>query len=742
MSFIRKYLMPPSFEDPRATERARVLHLMMMISLVMVLGAAPFASTEDGHALIWFPLLGGYVALQVGGLWAVRRGWAQRVGVIYCLSIYALLVAGQFVVSHSPALLAVSFVNIMIVAGLSVGSRAAVGFGILSVLTLGILAWTESTGQMPPPIMFGRTTDLIIQSTFPLAVSTAIIAYGLKRLNGALMAAEQSRCAQERRAREATSLADLGQRIVRMQSFDEYSNLVVRVISEVFEPSTIAFYRADAGSFRRSAHLGEMARETIELKQIAALSNGEGPDAWEGGCKVIDADTEGATAYLSEEFQGRVVLLRIGSPEAVRAVLVVATAETEELDEHRLDFLRTCAGLIEASMERTSVEEQLRHGQKMEAVGQLAGGIAHDFNNLLTGILGCASLAQETVSENDDLQPLLSDIVRAGDHAALLTRQLLAFSRKDTLTPEILDIRRVIGDLRGILGRLIGENLQLRMPDEGPPAWVEADRNALEQILLNLCLNARDAIEGTGEIEISVDTQVVDHVAIVVEDDGCGMDVETRSRIFEPFFTTKQDAHGTGLGLATVYRIVRQLGGEVLVASTPGEGARFEVRFPTSHAPSAEAGDLSERPPGAREGEIIVLVEDHDLARRSLRATLERAGYTVITARDGVEGLDRVDASPHVNAVLSDMVMPRMGGREFRDQLQARGHRFPIVLMSGYVELAAGRDPVDADDLAILQKPVPAPQLLRRLRAEIDRASAPPSSAGTPSDSDRQSAAS
>ena len=398
--------------------------------------------------------------------------------------------------------------------------------------------------------------------------------------------------------------------------------------------------------------------------------------------------------------------------------------------------MHACASLLGAALERNFAEDQLRQAHKMEAVGQLAGGVAHDFNNLLTGILTCNELALEELGSTHPTRPLLEDVSRAGEQAALLTRQLLAFSRKETLRLEVVDLGRVVLDLGRILQRLVGERVNLSLDCTSGDCYVYADRNALEQIVLNLCLNARDAVYSHGNITVSVvrrtrdrdpdapHTPTRERVILSVSDDGCGMDTETRGHIFEPFFTTKGPGKGTGLGLATVQGIVEELGGQTDVESELGKGSSFYVTLPSVTATQKSSIAPERAPPRSRSREVCLLVEDHPLARRALEGTLRSAGYSVATATNGREALALLETRERIDIVLSDIVMPEMTGIEMAVELRRRGSTLPIVLLTGY----AGVSPADSElavlDVPILTKPVPASQLLTLVREEIDKRAA------------------
>jgi two-component system cell cycle sensor histidine kinase/response regulator CckA len=385
--------------------------------------------------------------------------------------------------------------------------------------------------------------------------------------------------------------------------------------------------------------------------------------------------------------------------------------------------------------ERKSLEEQLRQAQKMEAVGQLAGGVAHDFNNLLTVIHGYAELLLATLNADDGRRTDVDEILKAAARAAGLTRQLLAFSRKQVLQPTLLDLNSLVVSTSKMLRRLIGEDIELVTRLAPAPAAVHADAGQLEQILMNLAVNARDAMPHGGHLSIETSTVVLDaayatqhigvrpgpYVMLAVTDSGTGMDEQTRLRIFEPFFTTKERGRGTGLGLATVYGIVKQSGGHVWASSEAGRGSTFKV-----YLPRAEEEALVERPTAESQAaptgwETVLLVEDEPAVRSLCRALLERAGYHVFEATDPrqAEDLFRQHAD-RIDLLVTDVVMPGSSGPSLFARLSAE-RPLRVLYMSGYADNAIIQPGERPSDIVFLQKPFTADGLLCKVREALDR---------------------
>jgi two-component system, cell cycle sensor histidine kinase and response regulator CckA len=379
-------------------------------------------------------------------------------------------------------------------------------------------------------------------------------------------------------------------------------------------------------------------------------------------------------------------------------------------------------------------EQQLRQAQRLEAVGLLAGGIAHDFNNLLTVINGFSELALGRLPEGADLRPYLTEVRNAGERAASLTRQLLAFGRRQMLQPEALDLNELIVTLHPLLRSLAGESIEL-MTQLGARGHVYADPSQLEQILLNLVVNARDAMPQGGQIEIHTRDVNLDEpfarthagarlgqfVRLEVRDTGVGMDAETQQHLFEPFFTTKPPGQGTGLGLATVYGIVKQSDGYVWVDSTPGIGTRFAIDLPPCEIPIAPSGPNEASSPCALEGETVLLAEDELGVRALTRSILEGHGYTVLEASDAVEAvqISQAYAGP-IHLLLTDVIMPGVQGPELAHLVRSARPSMKLLFMTGYTDDLALRRGVAEADTAFVQKPFSPSMLLHRLREVLD----------------------
>jgi PAS domain S-box-containing protein len=384
--------------------------------------------------------------------------------------------------------------------------------------------------------------------------------------------------------------------------------------------------------------------------------------------------------------------------------------------------------------ERKNLEDQFRQAHKMEAVGRLAGGVAHDFNNVLTIIRAQTEFLLADLPADDPRRGDVLEIQGASDRAATFTRQLLAFSRRQILQPEVLELNAVITGIEMMVRRLVGEDVVLLTKLHPELPRISADPGQLQQALLNLAVNARDAMPRGGTLLIETAVVELDehyprqhptaksgvHVVLAVTDTGCGMDAVTRSRIFEPFFTTKEPGKGTGLGLSTVYGIVKQSGGHIWVYSELGRGTTFKLYFPP-HYGAAKVNEPEPRAaPAPGSGATILLVEDERPVRSTVRRLLERHGYRVLEAANGQDALTLIAAhNGEINLVLSDMVMPGMGGMELASRVRSVAPKLPVLLMTGYTEEAITRAGEQPHDEQIIEKPFTMHAMLERVRRAL-----------------------
>ena len=440
--------------------------------------------------------------------------------------------------------------------------------------------------------------------------------------------------------------------------------------------------------------------------------------------RAVEAVKTGAFDYVLKPFRVETLL-----PLLTRAM------EVRRLRLENSQLRETVAQYELAQTTRQELEQQLRQSQKMEAIGRLAGGVAHDFNNLLTAINGYSSLALQRANPDDRLRGYLEEIKKAGERAATLTRQLLAFGRKQLLKPVVLNLNDVVSDMNKMLRRLIGEDIRFNARFDPELKPIKADPGQIEQVLVNLVVNSRDAMPQGGSLTIETANFESDaefagkhlglapghYVMLAVSDSGCGMDDKTRARIFEPFFTTKEKGRGTGLGLSTVYGIVKQSGGSVWVYSEQGKGSVFKVYFPQFEEDAEIARTVLVETPVPRGSETILLVEDEDVVRGLARKILEQAGYYVLDARGGDEAIRLCHELPGpIHLLLTDVVMPERSGKEIAECLAELRPSTRVLYMSGYTDDAIVHHGVLDSDVEFIQKPFTPVALARKVREVLD----------------------
>ncbi|MEW5745773.1 MAG: ATP-binding protein [Nitrospirota bacterium] len=385
--------------------------------------------------------------------------------------------------------------------------------------------------------------------------------------------------------------------------------------------------------------------------------------------------------------------------------------------------------------EKRKLEEQLRQSQKMEAVGTLAGGVAHDFNNILTAIIGYGSLMKANLSDGGENTSYLDQMLGSAERAAHLTQSLLAFSRKQVMDLSPVDLNNVVRRIDTLLHRIIGEDIEIKTATSDEPLMVLADSGQLEQVVVNLATNARDAMPDGGSLTIQTAAVEIGtgtsqhrlfgrsgrHAMLAVTDTGSGMDDRTQAKIFEPFFTTKEVGKGTGLGLAIVYGIVKQHNGSIHVYSEPGKGTTFRIYVPLIPSPAAdEPAAPAPPPPGGTE--TVLVAEDDTVVREVIRIALEQAGYTVIEAGDGEEALEKfLEHRDEIRVLLSDVIMPKMNGKELYEAIRERAPGIKALFVSGYTSEVLTRKGVLEEGGCFISKPVTPEALLRKLREVLDQ---------------------
>ncbi|MDP1922798.1 MAG: response regulator [Myxococcales bacterium] len=502
----------------------------------------------------------------------------------------------------------------------------------------------------------------------------------------------------------------------------------------------------------------EHAELRMKDRAIAALSQGIAiTDAHAGDNPIVYASPsfEKLTGYAASELIGRNCrllqgpLTDAGSVTRIREAIAAGRACTVELLNYRKDGapfwnsmtispvldeqgrLTHFVGVQTDVTERRNLEQELRQSQKMEVAGQLAAGIAHDFNNLLSVILSYSIYVSDELDPKSPLREELDEVRKAGERAAALVRQLMAFSRRQRLQPEVLDLAYVVRDMEKMLRRLVGAQIDLSLLAASPGGSIEADPTQVEQVVMNLAVNARDAMTGSGMLTVEVSNVELDatyaashadvlpgpYVMLAVSDTGMGMSPSTLEHIFEPFFTTKEKGKGTGLGLATVFGIVKQTRAHLWVTSEPGRGTTFKVYFPRVDQAATTAQPAAAPPVSLRGTETILLVEDDDQVRVMEAQLLRRQGYTVLDAHNGGEAFLIAERYGNdIELLVTDVVLPRMSGHQLAERMRHQRPLMKVLFTSGYTEDAVAQQATLESGAHFLQKPLTASTLLRRVR--------------------------
>jgi PAS domain S-box-containing protein len=498
----------------------------------------------------------------------------------------------------------------------------------------------------------------------------------------------------------------------------------------VFDRDTLRFLTVNEAAL---AHYG-YAREEFAAMTLDDIRPAE--DVPRMRAETAKAAPDVGTAWRHKKKDGTIIDVEVKTRDfdfdGLRGRLVAITDVTER---------------NRASTLLRKTEEQLRQAQKMESVGRLAGGVAHDFNNLLSVILSYTSLALDELPKDSSMHEDLTEVRQAGVRATELTRQLLAFSRQQVLQPRIVSLADVVKGMEKMMRRLLGEDVELKVMKEPDCGKVLADPGQIEQVVMNLAVNARDAMPDGGKLTVEIRNEVLDedyasthlgvhagpHVMLAVSDNGTGMDRETQARVFEPFFTTKEQGKGTGLGLSTVFGIVQQSGGHIWLYSERGQGTTFRIYFPRTDRPALAEANADRPAESANGSETILLVEDEPQVRAASARILRRKGYEVIEAANGDEAmLAWEQSSDRIDMLVTDVVMPRMSGRDLARRLEQMRPGLKVLYLSGYTSTAIVHHGVLDAGLHFLQKPVTPDVLSRKVREVLD-VRAPATSAATPS---------
>ena len=545
------------------------------------------------------------------------------------------------------------------------------------------------------------------------------------------------------RAREQAAVAHLGELALSGVELSKLLDEGARVVADTLQlPYTAVMERRSEGSalaFRASVGWTNVVPGHTTLPVRDDMPAGLALKRDEP-ILVHDFDHDARFAITAEwraHGVASAVAVRIPAGILTFGVLEVCDRKPRLFTEDDVHFLQSIAYVLGAAVDRSRTEIAFRQAQRLEAVGRLASGVSHDFNNMLTAITSYAEMVRSGLPADSPLRGDVDEILTAAGRAAALTRQLLAFSRQQVLEPRIVLLNESVSGMENMVRRLIGNDVQLVARLDPHVGLVKADPSQIEQVILNLCVNARDAMPEGGTLTIETANvelnpaetleQSIDasgeYVMLAVTDTGIGMDGETKGRIFEPFFTTKQE-QGTGLGLATVYGIVKQSGGDIWVYSEPGRGTSFKIFLPRVHEVSEEIPAPRRTTPSGGT-ETILFAEDEDAIRRVALRVLEKAGYRVIAAKNGEEAARLAEEyAGDIHLLVSDMMMPLLDGRRLAERVRAKRPDTPVLLLSGFTEATDPRG-VPLAGAEFLQKPFSTDTLARRVRKLLDAGKEP-----------------
>ena len=655
-------------------------------------------------------LTGALLAALLGIAVLVRRGWPRLAALLYLCGLWLFVTLSLWLFGGFRTPAASAYTVVALGAALLFGIRGTtVATAVIVISSVGI-AVADGRGWLPASSPLSPSAGLAVFLAGLLSVvGMALYATAeLRRAIAGLRAEVEERRVIEARLRESES---------RVRSIVESSPMGIHLY-RLEEPDRLVLTGSNpAGDRIVGTPVGPLVGRTIE-EAFPGLAGTEVPDRYRRLCRE-GGSWGGEVSYAGDPFRGTYEVHAFQTAPGMMAVMFLDVTERRQAEE-----------------ERRRLEEQLRQSQKMEAVGRLAGGIAHDFNNLLMVIMGHGELLRRSLDANDPRLRKVQHVMGASERAARLVRQLLAFSRKQVMEPQVVDLNALVADTARMLRPLLGEDVEVVARLE-PVGRVRVDPAQIEQVLMNLAVNARDAMPSGGTITLetadvsepgSGDKAPARQVALTVRDTGHGMDEKTRAQAFEPFFTTKAGSGGTGLGLSTVYGIVQQSGGHITLESAPGLGSCFRILLPRAEGPGepAEAGAVAAAPPAG--GETVLVVEDEPSIRALACEMLESHGYQTLCAGSGEEalGLAVRHAGP-IHLLLADVVMPGLTGPALAERFAVVRPHARVLFMSGYAGEELARRGVADDAAHFLPKPFTQDLLGRRVRDALDGSSRDPS---------------
>ncbi|MEC9391156.1 MAG: ATP-binding protein [Myxococcota bacterium] len=700
--------------SPRLVSQASKIILACML---MSIAVVPLFVPQEEWVTNFTPMV-AFTSVYILAWRLAERGRPVAGAHVFLWGTYSGQVGVLYMTANLSDQALVSGVNLVLSAGFMFGRKAATIGGVIYTVTLMAFRLGWWFDWLTPGALMASEGMRLVALLSTIMGTMGLTFIGLKNMTGAIIsarahaeraevAAESLRVAREAEARRATRAERLGamaRSLVSLRKTDSVCQEVTVSLREALD-ARIVIAVGLGGRVLSIAGLGR-AEPPVELDGLDLLRV-----IGQGEVVVLEpAEVESVLGQLNiERFDAGVVVAR-GPHTSIGLIMV---APLEGFDPDRLSWsVQVAANLMDAAVMRIESEHRMVQAQKMDALSRLSAGIAHDFNNLLTTILGGTEILHHTTDAADPIQSRLRNIREAGERAAALTSKLMTFTRSLPRQSRRVDVSVLLADLLPVLRRTVEETIDIEIADSDEPVWIQVDPLDIERVVLNLVANARDAIGSNGRIDLGAENRTSPDgrpMGVVwVQDNGEGMDMDTRSRVFEPFFTTRQGKGATGLGLSIVYGVIQALQGDVFIDSTKSQGTCVELHLPRCAAadPGAEAEPVQFN---VAEGAAVLVVEDDPDVRETICELLTLGGYTPFPVATGQDALDTLNKDAAIRLVLSDVVMPQMGGYDLAEAMTAQGHAVPLALISGY---APGSEDPNAAGLPRITKPFSMTELL------------------------------
>ncbi len=705
-----------------------VLKLLIASSVVVVMVSLIAGSPVVHLAGVYGPIF----AVLFGCVWLVRVERVRVAAWIVCGLVFTAVTAVLLLFGGLLSNNAVAYVIAVMLAGTLLGTRHAISFAVLAALAAGAAVALELNGILPPSLTRMTHYNAWIAIAVTLVLAALLHQIAMKRLRAVMDRSDAALAELRKTQQENETRALYGEALARMASralpssdpaalFEEAAGIALSVLSY----DRVLYFEVDPHGQVQSLLMAGFDAKNPEVLEL--------PDALRDGVRrgpvplreVASDDLSAVLDGLGCDDVQEGLFIRVREDGDTLGILGALSREPREVSPQESQFLETAASILGGTLLRAHANERAVRAQKMEVVGRLASGVAHDFNNLLTAIQGSAFELREILEErgvssaHHDTQAL-DDLDAACTRAGLLTGQLLSFSRRKRSKSERIDLNEIVADAVPMMRRLLGDTITLEAKLTRAPCSILFDRGSMEQVLLNLLVNARDAMPEGGPIEIEVMPKECGDSCLAIRDRGHGMDEATQKRIFQPFFSTKPD--GTGLGLATVLDIVERHGARIDVTSTPGHGTTFEVRFPAAPAPREREPASGQNTIPRHRGVRVLLADDHDLVRAAAQRMLERLGFRVTAVRHGREALAELTSGEAFDVLVADVVMPELDGVRLLHELARRSLSLPTVLVSG--QWHGSHEDARGEALAhtFLRKPFTAAALAEAIDACLEQA--------------------